>query len=138
MSSKLLTKVDILDAQDVTRVKVEVPEWGGFVYVQTMTADARGVLEDEMVALQDANGADSETDISYSAMKVLMVMLCVVDESGDRLFSKEDIKALGRKSSVALNKVVSIAMKLNVLTMESQEDLAKNTKPDPSGGSATS
>ena len=46
--SKILTAQDIFDADDRIVEKVEVPEWGGSVYVRAMTGtadDGRAVVE---------------------------------------------------------------------------------------------
>jgi hypothetical protein len=37
----MLSKKDILDVQDIQKVEVPVPEWGGVVYVKAMTGVER-------------------------------------------------------------------------------------------------
>ena len=46
-----------------------------------------------------------------------------------------DVKALGKKSSLALNRVFEVAQRLNGLTERDMEELAGNSKSDRSDDS---
>ena len=114
----LLTKKDILQAKDFQEETVKVPEWGGEIRVRGLTATERDSFEHELFDQADSPG-----------MKIVRSSLCarcIIDEKGDRLFSDADIKALGNKSAVALNRVFQVAQKLSGLRKEDVEELAKN------------
>ena len=114
----LLTKKDILLAKDFQEETVKVPEWGGEVRLRGLTASERDSFEHELFEQADSPG-----------MKVVRASLCarcIIDEVGKRLFSDADIKALGDKSAIALNRVFQVAQKLSGLRKEDVEELAKN------------
>ena len=58
-----------------------------------------------------------------------LVVICTVDENGDRVFTDEDVEAVGRKSANALDTIVSAARELNAPGEEDVEELSKNSKP---------
>ena len=133
MEKKMLNRNDILSVEDVERIQVEVPEWGGSVYVQSMTAEARGLLEEVMMASMNAG----EKEFSQKDMRSYVVMLCVTDEKGNCLFNAKDIEALNRKSAAAMDRIFKAASEMNVLNIEASEELAKNSKPSRLDNSPT-
>lgn len=113
----LLTKIAILSADDLHKELVEVPEWGGEVYIRTMTGTERDAFE---VALL----ADGQTGAANVRAKLLARCLC--DADGGRLFDDRDIAALGKKSASALDRCFSVAQRLNGFTKGDVEELAGN------------
>jgi hypothetical protein len=118
----LLTKDQILKADDLKKETVKVPEWGGDVIVQTMTGAARDDYENSIVDL-DAHGK-AKHNLSNIRAKLLAATL--VDEKGSIMFKAKDIVALGNKSSAALDRVFGVAQRLNAVSDEDLEELAKN------------
>ena len=59
-------------------------------------------------------------------IRAKLVAASVVDEDGELMFSNNDIIKLGKKSSVALDKVFSAAQELNKITDSEVDELAKN------------
>ena len=113
---KILTRDEILRAQDLETVEVDVPEWGGVVRVRGLTGAERDALEAEAAELRRP----------LDNFRARYVARCIVDENGERIFSDEDIEALGRKSAAALNRVFEAAVSLSALTEEDVEALEKN------------
>jgi len=113
---KILTRDEILQAQDLETVEVAVPEWGGVVRVRGLTGAERDALEAEAAELRRP----------LDNFRARYVARCIVDENGERIFSDEDIEALGRKSAAALNRVFEAAVRLSALTEEDVEALEKN------------
>ena len=66
-----------------------------------------------------------------------MVAFCVVDESGGRVFSLQDVEQLGKKSSIALDRVAKKAQSLNKLggSDNDMEETKGNSEPDQNGNS---
>jgi hypothetical protein len=102
-----LNREAILGLQDLPKKEVPIPEWNGSVYVRALTGRERDTLE-RMI---------QRDDVSRAAI----VALVTVDEHGKRLFTDEDVSALGEKSGAALEKIVGAALSFNMLTEESME-----------------
>lgn len=115
-TDKILSRDDILSADDLKQTAVAVPEWGGIVYVRSLTGNERDIYETYMLS-------DQKTD---KAVRAYLAALCIVDENGKRLFSQNDIELLGQKSGAALERVANEALRLNAFTPDDIEDLAKN------------
>ncbi len=103
----------ILAADDLPRRAVDVPEWKSTIYVRSMTGDERDQWEQW---LMDTKDGSRRVRARYCA-------LVMVDAKGERLFddTDEDIKALGRKSAAALDRVFSAALSLNGMAAGDQE-----------------
>lgn len=117
----LLTRDAILQAQDLPRELVTVPEWGGEVYVRALTGAERDAFEQSIVEQKGKS-----TKMNLQNMRAKLVALTVVDEEGKRVFSDADAKLLGQKSALALNRVFEVAQKLSGLTPEDVDELTKN------------
>ena len=120
----MLTKEAILKADDLDITAVDVPSWGGQVYIRTMTGGERDGFEQ---AVSDANKAGK---LDIRGLKVKLVVLTLCDENGARLFSESDTAALLAKSSKALNSLFIAAQKINGLTESDVEELAGNSEAD--------
>ena len=118
----LLSKEAILAADDLPREIVSVPEWGGQVYVRTMTGTDRDAFEASLIT-RDSN--TSSNDQRMHNVRARLVSLTLCDESGSRLFSDGDITALGGKSAKALDRVFAVSQRLNGIGAD-QVDAAKN------------
>lgn len=105
---KILSAEDILNAKDVKVEAVEVPEWGGSVYVREFSAAVR----DQFDALLSDGDAD-EPDLTNVRARVIALTAC--DAGGKLLFTIEQAEALGAKSNGAVSRVYDAAAKLNKL-----------------------
>ena len=123
----LLSKTAILAAQDLQTEDVEVPEWGGAVRVRSFTGRERDAFEASMVR---GDGKDRKVDLTN--MRARLVGLTVIDETGQRLFTDEEVDLLGAKSGAALDRVFAIAQKLNGLSGADVEEFSKNSNGVPS------
>lgn len=121
--SKLLTREAILQAKDLPYEDVAVPEWGGVVRVRALTGAERDRFEASIVE-QRGKGAPR---LNTTNIRAKLVALTVVDENGNRIFTDDDVEALGRKSAAALNRVFEVAQRLSGLTQADMEELEKNS-----------
>lgn len=128
-----LTRDAILKADDIKTEEVAVPEWGGTVLVRGMSGRARDELEASM--LIEAAG-QQVTDRRNASARI--ASMCIVDEAGKLLFSKDDIAALGEKSSAALNRVFAVASRLSGLSPEDMKELTENFGAAAGGDSPSS
>jgi hypothetical protein len=128
---RILTADDILRAEDLPRELVEVPEWGGAVYVRGLTAWERSEFENEMFDLKSkrikpgkkgrkAAEEDVDMKIDMKLMRVRLPAMCMVNEQGDRLFSDDRVEKLGRKHPGVLDRISAVARRLS--GMEPDED----------------
>ncbi len=108
----ILSKDAILAADDLPRETVHVPEWGGDVYVRTMSGTDRDAFETSLIA------REGERDGRMENVRARLVALTLCDESGVRLFEDREIAALGRKSARALDRVFAVAQRLNGIGTE--------------------
>jgi len=116
-----LSKADILAASDLLSESVHVPEWGGEVLVRGLTGAQRDEFEASVVV-----GKGSNRDVNIKNLRAKLVALSVVDETGALVFSDADVKALGDKSAVALQRVFEVAQRLSGLSGADVEELSKN------------
>jgi hypothetical protein len=129
----MLSREQILAAADLPREEVLIPEWGGTVWVRTLSAAERDAFE---AASVQARGKDRSVNLAN--LRARLAVLCLVDEQGQRLFTDTDAVALGQKSAKALAKVYDVAARLNGLSADDVEELAKNSASGPSAASASS
>jgi len=130
---KLLNKAAILGVEDLKHEDVPVPAWGGAIRVRTMT----GAERDEFRAA----AAAGEGGVPMGKFSAILLAATAVDESGARMFTLDDVEALGEKSAEALDTVVAVAMRLNGLGGAAVSDAGKNsasTQSDDSGSASPS
>ena len=104
----ILNRDAILAADDLKRESVEIPEWGGTVWVRVMTGAERDDWERQIL---DSRGLDNKTNLSNARAR--LAVLCACGENGERLFGDEDLDAVGGKSAAALERIFDLALKLN-------------------------
>lgn len=114
----LLTKEAILAADDRKTEVVPVPEWGGEVTIMTMSAEGRDVFEGLI------NSADGKRNLNNFRAK--LVAATAVDEKGALMFTENEVRALGRKSAAAMDRLADAATRLNQLSQADVEALTKN------------
>lgn len=132
----VLTKEQILAAEDRVTETVPVPEWGGDVIVQSITAHTKEVWEDSLASVTMKNRKVILKQ-NKGNVRAKLVSLAAIDESGALLFSEQDITALGKKNAAALDRVFEVAKRLAGITDEDVEQLEKNSDSDLSDSSAT-
>lgn len=123
---------EILAAEDLPRVPVEIdaPGWPKVVWVRTMTGTERDAYEEGQIS---RNGKDVRLNLQNFRAKLLCMTL--VQEDGTRIFNDVDAAALGKKSSLVLDKLYAAACKANGLGAKDVEELTKNSGSGMSGDS---
>jgi hypothetical protein len=110
-------KEKILGAADRNGKEVQVKEWDTTVYVRTMTGTERDAFEGSI--LRDGK-------VSPDGLRAKLLVRCLADENGNRIFSDEEFEALGSKSAKVIDKLFAIAQKVNGIGQEDVDDLTKN------------
>lgn len=117
----LLTKDAILKASDSKIQKLDVPEWGGHIFLKNMTGSERDQFEAETYVTKGKN-----VEFNRENFRARLLVRCICDEQGEPMFTKKDIDALGKKSAKALDRCFAAAQKLNGLSAEDVEELTKD------------
>ena len=112
-----LTKEQILAADDMGLLEVQVPEWGGSVFIRVMTVGERDAYENDWV-LNKSKGVDN--------FRAKFLAKCLCDEKGQRLFSESEVVQLAGKSAKVMSRIWQRAMEHNALSEKEVEELAKN------------
>lgn len=121
--STVLSKQDILQAQDVVIEPVEVPEWKGMVFVRSLSAAERGLIEEAAAKFKESKGKDSFA----RTFTVKVATLAICDEQGHRVFDDKDIALLQQKNAAAITRIAEAAQRLSGFTKEDLEELEKNS-----------
>lgn len=147
--TRILTASDILTAADMPPPeRVEVPEWGGAVFVRTLTAGERDRLEKAILDARPQEDKNKDKDKNEEADKRrqtivppnfrgLLVSLAACDEQGKRLFTDADVAKLSDKSAAAMSRVFDVALRLSGFTDADVEELQKNSSTTPDACSAS-
>lgn len=127
-----LSRDQILAASDLETREVEVPEWGGSVLVRALSGKERDAYEASLMLIR------GKTQIPNLAnMRAKLVARAIVDEDGKRLFTDQDVNALGLKSAAALNRVHDVVQELSGLNEGATEDAEENSDAAQSGDSTS-
>jgi hypothetical protein len=118
----------ILAVDDVQIEEIEVPEWSTWVRVRGMTGKERDAFEASVVKQRGKN-----TEFNMKDARAKLVVLCTVDENGDRIFTQADIPALTEKSSKALDRIFTVAQRLSGISKEDLNEMTKNSDDETSG-----
>jgi hypothetical protein len=117
-----LSREAILKADDLKKERVEVPEWSGSVYVRCMTGTERDAFESEAYQIKG-----KDVTVNRENFRARLLVRVLVDGKNDRLFSDKDIAALGGKAARPLDRLFSVAMRINGLSKDDVEELTKNS-----------
>lgn len=127
-ATRELTGDDIFNADDIIVERVEVPEWGGHVFVRTLSAEQK---EKYIESIRKITGRGKKQNVEIilqkSSAKLAVETLCRAD--GTLLYpngSMSTIERLAAKSAKALSRVVDAAAKLNGLADDSEDEAGKD------------
>ncbi len=128
---KILTRQDIVAAQDIETETVDVPEWNGAVIVRMMSGADRDRFEQSLTTVR----ADGRREANLTNMRSKLVAMCLIDEEGRALFGPDEIDDLAKKSAAAIERVFIVAQRLNGLAPDDIGEARKNSAPGPNGAS---
>ena len=86
-----------------------------------------------MGAVFGGRGAGSR--VSLDNIRAALCVRAIVDDEGNRLFKDGEAKLLGRKSAKAMDRIYSVASRLNGVSEADVEELAGNSDSDQSDSS---
>jgi hypothetical protein len=131
----------ILDAEDQQWGEVPVPEWApaGDPDPESWVLRLRGLTGSERDRFeasinQQRGGKQRQNTENFRAR---LIVMCAVNEDGQRLFSRADLKRLGEKSSKALDRVFTKCSEMNGFTDNDVESLTEGFDDGPSEDSTS-
>jgi hypothetical protein len=130
-------KDQILSFDDRTKEPVDVPEWGSpKIFLRVISAAAREAVDDALTTV-DKDGTIRFNRIGADAR---LLVQCLVDEDGERIFTDADVDALGEKSSAVLARLAEKARELNSVGLDDEKvvEEGKDSGQDQSSSSTTS
>lgn len=135
----LLSREQILKADDLPTKDVPVPEWAPkdvenrsdyVVRLRMLTGKQRDAFEASTV---ETKGGKSKQNLDN--FRARLISRCIVTEDGELMFSPPDIPALGDKSSVALSRVFDACQEMNGFSESDVEELTEGFDDGPEGPS---
>lgn len=112
----ILSAEQILAADDSGSLKVDVPEWGGEVFIRVMSVGERDSYERMWIGKK-------ESGIPNFRAEYLARVLC--DQDGNLLFAGK-VELLSAKSGAVMGRLFDLAMKHNRMTEEDVVDMGKS------------
>lgn len=132
---KVLGRDEIVAVDDGKRELVTVPEWGGAVWVRSLSGADRAQYTAAIIEI----GLDGKPRAKMEAADLTLAYLSICDENGERLFTdRAGFDELGKKSSAALKRVTDVAERLSGLDVESRKRAAGNSDTESSDDSSSS
>jgi len=128
--SKILSRDDILSANDLPKELVEVPEWGGSVYVRGLNGLERDKFE---ISCAEQKGKNTTLNLENVRSKLLVLTIC--DEDGNRLFNDADLANFCKKSAIPISKLFDIAQRLSGLLDNDIKKMSEDFLPSQGGDS---
>jgi hypothetical protein len=118
-----LTREQIIAARaDRKPVLHDVPEWGGSVYLRVLSAA-------DQVALSDG--------VEAKDMPLLVLVHCIVDDDGQRIFGDDDVDELGQEQFPIIMRVFAAAAKINGLSTAELDAAIASFAPAQDGFSSS-
>lgn len=116
-----ITRESILKSEDLKPEAVQVPEWDGEVLVRGLMGHERDSFEQSLYV-----GEDDDRRFDPSNIRARLLVRCIVDESGDRIFTDADAPALGQRNATALDRCYKVAQRLSGMGNGELDRAAKN------------
>lgn len=127
----ILTKDQILGADDLEVEEVDVSQWwGGSVLVQSLTGTERDAFEADIF-----EGRGKNVERNFVNLRTKLLVRTIINENKKLMFSEKDIVALGKKCAAPLDKIFAVAQRLSGLTPKDVEDMTKNSSEGQSADS---
>ncbi len=123
-----LTKQQILSTSPRLK-EVDVPEWGGAVFIRPLTIHEQAKLADLGTTYEKSSVVDRMKNCTLR-----LVQWSVCDEQGNPLFEAGDLEPLMSKAASAFLRLQDAILALSGLTEESRKELEKNLLSAPSDG----
>lgn len=102
-------------------------EGHGKVRIRGLSAEERDDYEQTLVE----RGPDGKvrTKRKYTNVRASLVMRCLVDENGERMFSDKDLGELGKVDGAIVDRLYDVARRLSGMSREAEEEAVEGFEP---------
>ncbi|MFJ2004820.1 hypothetical protein [Streptomyces chartreusis] len=128
----------ILEAEDVQIKSVDVPEWGGEVLVRGLTGIERDAYEAGIQQIRPKPDGTKEVVFVRDNARAKLLVKCLIDDNGTRLFKDTDAPALGKKNGAVIDRLYDVAAELSGLSDGADREAEGNSDAAQSGDSSSS
>jgi hypothetical protein len=128
----LLTKDQILQADDTQYRDVDVPEWGGSVRLRAISGADRDQYEMAMARAREKGNLDKAN------FRAVLLSRSICDEGLKPIFQPRDIHELGKKNARILDKLFDVAAELAGIREADKEEAEENFQFALNGDSTSS
>ena len=90
-----LSRDAILGVNDLQVEKVFVPEWGDEVIIRGLTGEELDAYQGSRRQIRNAGTPQAEVVFIQDNARAGLLVKCIVDENGDRIFTDQDAGLLG-------------------------------------------
>jgi aspartate/tyrosine/aromatic aminotransferase len=137
---KFLSFDEIIAVADLQYEDVYIEDWDGWVRIQEMDGIGRDQYELHMTNITENAGTPQAKLKTLENVKVILLQICCINPvTGDKLFTKAQIEQFNKLSSKPIDKLFTVARRLNKLTDKDLEEAVGNSENDLSenGGSSS-
>ena len=115
---RYLSGDDIIALDDQKTEDVHVPQWDTYVTLRSMTGAERDRYEGALISYTiDSQGRPQAGKLELDNLRARLVSLVAINhETGQRLFSEQQVAALGKKNGTPLDLLFQAALTLSNLT----------------------
>jgi hypothetical protein len=134
----LITRAQILKADDLTWEDVPVPEWkekDETDIPEVRLLSLTGTQRDDFEAKSVTQGKGGTQKMNLSNFRARLLALCMVDESNKRMFSDIDVNLLGQKNAGVLERLFDKAREMNGMSEKDVEELTEDFSKTPNDSS---
>lgn len=117
-----LSREEIL-ATSIPVETVDVPEWGGKVILRGLTSVERDDYEQGLVETSPNGSVKAKPKLHN--VRASLVVRCIVDEQGERVFADADVEALGGKNAAVVDRLWDVCRRLCGMSTEDEAKLAQ-------------
>lgn len=121
-----LTREQILHSNPRSYKDVRAPELGGTIRVQSLTGKE---FEDYQATNRGKPDKNGNVPTIFAGSVARLLVRCIVDQEGKRIFGDDDAPALAEANAAALNRLFRAACKLNGIGESEMEEMVKNSEP---------
>ena len=134
-----LNRDAILAVNDIKVEKVPVPEWHDEVIIRGLTGDELDAFQGSIRQFRPTfDGKGMETVLIQEGMRAKLLVKCLIDENGDRLFTDQDAPELGKKNGAVIDRLYDVAAALSGLSEEEKQAMEGNSEAATDDSSTSS
>lgn len=102
-----LTKKQIISAEDIQLIPIEVPEWQGTVYLKSISGKERDYFEN---IIFDTN---SSTTVRLKNFRARFLVKSICYKDGTLIFTDEEAETLGAKNGAVIDRLYEKAQEIS-------------------------